>query len=69
MPNDPCDGDNGYTAKEIFQISEFLEDNMHFKFRELLSRQTVNISIGTDWPPLQADLIFYSYENKILIDS
>ena len=64
--SDPLNGDNKYTADDIYKIIEFLVDNIYVRFGGQLFRQMVGIPMGTNCAPLLADLFFYSYENELL---
>ena len=43
---------------------EFLVDNIYVRLGGQLFRQMVGIPMGTNCPPLLADLFLYSYENE-----
>ena len=47
--NDLLNGDNKYTSNEICEMIEFLVDNVYVRFGGQLLRQTVGISMGTNW--------------------
>ena len=64
--SDPLNGDNQYTANDICKMTDFLVDNIYFRFGRQLFRQMVGIPMGTNCAPLLADLFFYSYENGFL---
>ena len=65
--SDPLNGDNKYTANDIYKMIEFLVDNIYVRFGGQLYQQMVGIPpLGTDCAPLLADLFLYSYENEFL---
>ena len=64
--NDPLNGDNKYTANDIFKMIEFLVDNIYVRFSGQLFRQMVGIPMGTNCATLLAGLFLYSYENEFL---
>ena len=64
--NDPLNGDNKYTASDIWKMIDFLVDNIYVRFGGQLFRHAVGIPMGTNCAPLLADLFLYSYENKFL---
>ena len=64
--SNPLNGDNKYTADDICKMIEFLVDNIYVRFGGQLFRQMVGIPMGTNCPPLLADLFLYSYENEFL---
>ena len=43
-----------------------LVNNMFVKFGGCLFRQVIEISVGTSYAPLLADLFLYSYESEFL---
>ena len=47
-------------------MTEFLVDNIYFRFSGQLFRQMVGIPMGTNCAPLLANLFLYSYENEFL---
>ena len=55
-----------YTADNICQMIEFLIDNIFVQSGGCLFRQVIGIPMGTNCPPLLADLSLYSYENEFL---
>ena len=55
-----------YTADQICNMIDFLEDNIFVKFGECLFRQVIGIPIGTNCAPLLADLFLYSYKTEFL---
>ena len=57
-------GDNMYTTDNIFQMIEFLIDNIFVQFEGCLLRLVIGILMGTNCAPLLADLFLYSYENE-----
>ena len=59
-------GDNMYTADNICKMIEFLIDNIFVQFGGRLFRQVIGIPMGTNCPPLLADLFLYSCENEFL---
>ena len=62
--SDPLSGDNKYTANDICKMIEFLVDNIYVRFGGQLFRQVMGIPMGTNCPPLLADLFLYSYESE-----
>jgi hypothetical protein len=46
----------------FINMLEFLIDNIFVFFGGRVFQQTVGIPIGTNWAPLFADLLLYSYE-------
>ena len=52
-------GHNKYTARDIYNMIEFLVDN-------ICVRQTVGIPMATNCAPLLADLFLYFYEKEYL---
>jgi hypothetical protein len=46
----------------FINMLEFLIDNICVFFGGRVFQQTVGIPIGTNWAPLFADLLLYSYE-------
>ena len=64
--SDPLNGDNKYTANDIYKMIEFLVDNIYVTFGGQLFRQMVGIPMRTNCAPLLADLFLYSYENEFL---
>ena len=64
--SDPLNGDNKYTANDIYKMVEFLVDNIYVRFGGQLFQQMVGIPMGTNCVPLLADLFLYSYENECL---
>ena len=63
---DPLNGDNKYTANDIWKMIEFLVDNIYVRFGGQLFQQMVGIPMGTNCAPLLDDLFLYSYENEFL---
>ena len=61
-------GDNMYTADNICKMIDFLIDNIFVQFGGRLFRQVIGILMGTDCPPLLANLFLSSYENEFLDD-
>ena len=59
-------GDNLYTADQICRMVEVLIDNIFVRFGGCLFRQIIGIPMGTNCPPLVADLYLYSYESEFL---
>ena len=59
-------GDNMYTADNICKMIEFLIDNIFVQFGGRLLSQVIGNPMGTNCAPLLADLLIYSYENKVL---
>ena len=58
-----------YTADQIFNVIDFLVDNIFVKFGGgggCLFRQVIGIPIGANCVSLQADLFLYSYESGFL---
>ena len=64
--SDPLNDDNKYTGNDICKMIEFLVDNIYVRFGGQLFRKMVDIPVGTNCPPLLADLFLYSYENEFL---
>ena len=59
-------GDNMFTADSIWEMIEFLIDNIFVQFGGRLFRQAIGIPMGTNCAPLLAELFLYSYENEFL---
>ena len=59
-------GDNMYTADNIYKIIEFLIDNIFVQFRGCLFHQVIGIPMGTNCPPLLAELFRFLCENEYL---
>ena len=64
--NDPLNGDNKYTANDIYKMIEVLVDNIYIRFGGQLFQQMVGIPMGRNCAPLMADLFLYSRENEFL---
>ena len=66
--NDPLDGNNKYTANDIYRTIELLVDYtyIYVRFGGRLSWQMVAIPIGENCASLLADLFLYSYESEVL---
>ena len=62
--SDPPNGDNKYTANDIWKIIEFLVANTNVRFGGQLFQQMIGIPMGTNCAPLLADLFLYSYKNE-----
>ena len=58
--------DNMYTADLIFQMIEFLIDNIFVQFVACLFRQVIGIPMGTNCAPLLADLFLYLHGKEFL---
>ena len=54
-----------YTADQICNMIDFLEDNIFVKFG-CLFRQFIGIPMETNCAPLLADLFLYSYKSESL---
>ena len=61
--NDPLNGDNKYTASDIYKMIEVLADNRWTAFS---TDSWLGIPVGANCAPLLADLFLYSYENEFL---
>ena len=55
-----------YTADNIYNMVEFLIDNIFVQFGGCLFRRVIEISMGTNSVRLLADLSLYSYETEFL---
>ena len=56
-------GDKTYSANQIYEMVEFLIDNIFVKLGGHLFRQVIGIPMGTNCAPFFADLFLYSYES------
>jgi hypothetical protein len=56
------DSTKTFSESDIFNMLEFLIDNIFAMFGGRVFQQTVGIPIGTNCAPLLADLFLYSYE-------
>ena len=56
------DSTKKFSETDIFNMFEFLIDNIFAMFGGRVFQQTVGIPIGTNCAPLLADLFLYSYE-------
>ena len=59
-------GEKMYTADQIYNMIDFLADNIFVKFGGSLFRQVIGIPMGTNCALLLADLFLYSYESEFL---
>ena len=55
-----------YSANQIFEMVEFLIDNIFVKFKGHLFCQVIGTPMGTYCAPLLTDLFLYSYESDFL---
>ena len=60
------DSKNKYTEDDIFNMIEFLVDNIFGVFGGKVFQQIVGIPIGTNCAPLLADIFLYSYEAEFI---
>jgi hypothetical protein len=58
----PSDSTKRFSETDIFNMLEFLIDNIFIKFGGRVFQQTVGIPMCTNCAPLLADLFLYSYE-------
>jgi hypothetical protein len=56
------DSTKKFSETDIFNMLEFLIDNIFVMFRGSVFQQTVGIPMGTNCAPLLADLFLYSHE-------
>ena len=56
------DSTKKFSETDIFNMLQFLIDNIFAMFGGRVFQQTVGIPIGTNCAPLLADLFLYSYE-------
>ena len=56
------DSTKKFSQTDIFNILEFLIDNIFVMFGGRVFKQTVGILMGTNFAPLLVDLFLYSYE-------
>ena len=56
------DSTKKFSETDIFNMLEFLIDNIFVMFGGRVFQQTVGIPMGTNCAPLLADLFLYSYE-------
>jgi hypothetical protein len=56
------DSTKKFSQTDIFNILEFLIDNIFAMFGGRVFKQTVGILMGTNFAPLLVDLFLYSYE-------
>ena len=56
------DSKHKYSEDDIFNMLEFLADNIFVVFAGKVFQQTVGIPMGTNCAPLLADIFLYSYE-------
>ena len=57
-----ADSTKKFSETDIFNMLEFLIDNIFVMFRGSVFQQTVGIPMGTNCAPLLADLFLYSHE-------
>jgi hypothetical protein len=55
-----------YSEVDIKGILGFLVDNIYILFGDQVFQQSVGIVMGTNCPPLLADLFLYSYEAEFV---
>jgi hypothetical protein len=56
------DSTKQFSETDIFNMLEFLIDNIFVMFGGRVFQQTAGIPMGTNYAPLLADLFLYSYE-------
>ena len=59
-------GEKMYTADQMCNMVDSLEDNIFVKFGGCLFRQVIGIPVQTNCAPFLTDLFFYSYEREFL---
>ena len=60
------DSKNKYSEDDIIKMLEFLVDNMLVVFAGKVFQQIVGISMGTNCPPLLADIFLCTYEAEFI---
>jgi hypothetical protein len=60
------DSTKKFSETDIFNMLEFLIDNIFVLFGGRVFLQTVGIPMGTNCAPLLADLFLYSYEEDFI---
>jgi hypothetical protein len=60
------DSTKKFSETDIFNMLEFLIDNIFVLFGGRVFQQTVGIPMGTNCAPLLADLFLYSYEEDFI---
>ena len=56
------DAPQKYSNADVIKMLEYLIDNICVEFSRWIFQQIVGIPMGTNCPPLLADLFLYSYE-------
>ena len=59
-------GEKMYTADQMCNMVDSLEDNIFVNFGGCLFRQVIGIPVQTNCAPFLSDLFFYSYEREFL---
>jgi hypothetical protein len=60
------DSTKKFSETDIFNMLEFLIDNIFAMFGGRVFQQTVGMPMGTNCAPLPADLFLYSYEANFI---
>ena len=59
-------GKTCHSEEQVISMLEFLIDNIFVSFGGTLFQQVVGIPMGTNYAPLLADLVLYSFESEFL---
>ena len=59
------DSKSKYAEDDIINMQEFVVDNIFVMFVEKIFRQIVGIPMGSNCPPLLAEIFLYSYESEL----